>query len=237
MRFAFGSQPQRVPDLTGASDPAEVAETLLHHFFPPKPPPPPLLCLTRHEDNTPLTKEEISRALSESSNTSAPGPDHIPYSVWKSVHPLKPSLLPSLLDPQLAHGFHPPSLKKALGIVLDKPGKPSYYSPFFFRVIVLLRTLSKILEMVVASRLTAQATICSLIHPLQCGSLPGRSTADAALVLQHNVESFNRLCYKVSTLFLDVKGGFDNVESPSLLSLFSKWGVSPYLVQWVGSFL
>jgi len=126
--------------------------------------------------------------------------------VWKSVHCLKPSLLPSLLDPLLVHGFHPPSLKKALGIVLDKPGKPSYDSPSSFRVIVLLRTLSKILERVVASRLSAQATACPLIHPLQCGSLPGRSTADAALVLQYNVESFHHLRYKVSTLFLDVKG-------------------------------
>jgi len=236
-RFAFGRPPQRVPDLPGASNPAEVAETLLDHFFPSKAPPPPLLRLTRYEDYTPLTPEEVSRALSKSSNTSAPGPDHIPYSVWKSVHRIKPSLLPSLLDPLLAHGFHPPSLKKALGIVLDKPGKPTYDSPSSFRVIVHLRTLSKILERVVASRLSAQAAICSLIHPLQCGSLPGRSTAHAALVLQHNVESFHRLRYKVSTLFLDVKGGFDNVESPSLLSLLRRKGVSPYLVQWVGSFL
>jgi len=97
--------------------------------------------------------------------------------------------------------------------------------------------LSKILERVVASRLLAQATMCSLIHPLQCGSLPGRSTADAALVLQHNDESFHRLRYRVSTLFLDVKGGFDNVESPFLLSLLRRKGVSPYLVQWVSSFL
>jgi len=180
---------------------------------------------------------EISRALSKSSNTSAPGPDHIPYSVWKAVHSIMPSLLRSLLDPLLAHGFHSPSLKKALGIVLDKPGKSSYDSPSSFRVIVLLRTLSKILLRVVASCLSAQAAICSLIHRLQCGSLPGRSTTDAVLVLQHHVESFHRLRYKVSTLFLEVKGGFDNVESPSLLSLLRRKGVSPYLVQFVSSFL
>jgi len=236
-RFAFGRLPQRFPDLPGASELAEVAETLLQHLFPLKPPPPPLLRLTRHEDNTPLTSEEISRALSKSSNSTAPGPDHILYSVWKSVHRLKPSRLPSLLDPLLAHGFHPPCLKKTLGIVLDKPAKPSYNSPSFFRIIVLLRTLSKILSRVVASRLLAQATVCSLIHPLQCGSLPGRSTADAARVQKHNVESFHGLRYKVSTLFLDVKWGFDNVEPPSLLSLFHRKGVSPYLIQWIGSFL
>ena len=223
--------------MPGASDPAKVAEKLLHHFFTPKPPPPPLLRLARYEDYTPLTSEEISRALSKSLYTSAPGPDHIPYSVWKSVNQIKPSLLPSILDALLAHGFHPPSLKKALGIVLNKPGIPSYDSPSSFRVIVLLRALSKILERVVASRLSAQATICSLIYPLQCGSLPGRSTADAALILQHNIESFHRLRYKGSTLFLDVKGGFDNVESTSLLPLLRRKGVSPSLVQWVGSFL
>jgi len=116
-------------------------------------------------------------------------------------------------------------------------GKPSYDSPSSFRVIVLLRTLSKILERVVASRLSAQAAICSLSHPLQCGSLPGRSTADAALFLQPYVETFHRLRYKVSTLFLDVKGGFDSLEYPTLLSLLRRKGVSPYLVQWVGSFL
>ena len=130
--------------------------------FPLNPHLPPLLRLTRYEDYTPLTSEEISRALSKFSNTSAPGPDHIPYSVWKSVHHNKSSLLPSLLDTLLAHGVHPPSLKKALGIVLDKAGKPSYDLPSSFRVIVLLRMLSKILERVVASRLSAQAGICSL---------------------------------------------------------------------------
>ena len=222
-RFGFGHPPQWFPNFPGATDPAEVAETLLHHFFPPKPPPPPHLRLTRHQDYTPRTSEEISRALAKSSNTSAPDPDphHIPYSVWKTVHRLKPSLVPSLMDTLLAHGFHPPSLKKALGIVLDKPGKPSYDSASSLGVIVLLRTLSTILERVATSRLSAQAVTCSLMHPLQSGSLPGRSTADTTLVLQHHVESIHRLCYKVSTLFLDVKGGFDNVESPSLLSLLN----------------
>jgi len=49
-RFAFGRPPQRFPDLPGASNPAEVAETFLDHFFPYKPPPPTLLRLTQYED-------------------------------------------------------------------------------------------------------------------------------------------------------------------------------------------
>ena len=42
---------------------------------------------------------------------------------------------------------------------------------------------------------------------------------------------------KVSTLFLDIKGGFDNVN-PSTLCVMLKWkGVNPYLVSWTWSFL
>jgi len=113
-RFAYGRPPPRFLDLPGACDPAELAETLLEHFFPSKSPPPPLLCLTRYEDYTPLNSEEISRALSKSSNTSAHGPDHIPYSVWKSGHRIKPSLLPSLLDPLLPMDFTLPPSKRHL---------------------------------------------------------------------------------------------------------------------------
>jgi len=130
----------------------------------------------------------------------------------------------------LAHGFHPHSLKKALGIVLDKLGIPSYDSSSSFRVIVLLCTLFTILRRVAASSLLAQALACSLIHSLQCGSLPGRNTAEAVLILQHHVESFHHLRHRVSTLVLDIQGGFDKAESPALLSLLHQKGVSPYLV-------
>jgi hypothetical protein len=93
------------------------------------------------------------------------------------VNSTNPALLPALLGPLLAYGHHPPSLKKAFGIVLSKPGKASYDSPSSFRVIVLLRTLSKLLERVVTQRLAAQAIVCGLINPLQCGSVPGKSAS------------------------------------------------------------
>jgi len=42
---------------------------------------------------------------------------------------------------------------------------------------------------------------------------------------------------KVSTLFLDIKGGFDNVNPSSLCGMLSAKGVSLYLVFWTRSFL
>jgi len=122
----FGRPPQSFSALPEPNSPSEVADTLLSHFFPPYPPPPRLLSLVDHEDYPPLTAQEISRALTRLSNTCAPGPDQIPYSVRKTLYCRKLSLLLPPLNPLLIHCFHPPSLKKSLGLILNKAGKSSY---------------------------------------------------------------------------------------------------------------
>jgi len=42
---------------------------------------------------------------------------------------------------------------------------------------------------------------------------------------------------KVSTLFLDIKGGFNNVNTSTLCGMLRAKGVNPYLVSWTRSFL
>jgi hypothetical protein len=51
------------------------------------------------------------------------------------------------------------------------------------------------------------------------------------------VESLQRFRHKVSTLFLDIKGGFDNVSASVLMAHLRMKGVSEYLITWIGSFL
>jgi len=128
-------------------------------------------------------------------------------------------------------------MKKANSIVLDKPGKPSYDSPASFRVIVLLQTVSKILERIVASRLSLVARSLKLVHHNQCGSLPALSSFNTALSLVDTVRTLQPPGLKVSTLFLDIKGGFDNVNASILYSSVNKAGVLHYMVVWIGSFL
>jgi len=64
----------------------------------------------------------------------------------------------------VAFGYRPPSLKTANGVVLDKPGKASYDYPAYFRIIVLLKTISKILERIMTVRLSAIARYKGLLH-------------------------------------------------------------------------
>ena len=184
-KFVAPRKTPRFPNLPGASSPAEINKALLDHFFPPKPELPTRGRLHRHPSADPLTKEEIAAALSKSSPSSAPGPDGVPYSVWKKVNSLNPDLLLDLLAPLVAFGYHPTTLKHANGVVLDKPGKSTYDTPASFRIIVLLKTVSKILERILTVRLTSLARNNGLLHPNQCGSLPGLSTSDAVATLTH----------------------------------------------------
>jgi len=227
----------RFPSLPNASDPVAINRALLDHFFPPKNPLPNRGRLKKNPSATPLTKEEIKLALSKCSPSSAPGPDGIPYSVWKRVNLINPTILLELLSPLVTFEYHPPSLKTANGVVLDKPGKASYYSPASFRVIVLLKTVSKILERIMAVRLSAVARSKGLLYPNQCGSLPGLSFSDACLTLMHEVKTLQRPRLKVSTLFLDIEAGFDNVNASTLKARLLASHIPSYMVDWVSSFL
>jgi len=142
-----------------------------------------------------------------------------------------------LLSALVAFGYHPPSLKTANGVFLDKPGKASYDAPASFRIIVLLKTISKILERVMTVRLSVIAKSKDLLHPNQCGSLQGLSSADACLTLTEEIRTLQRPRLEVSTLCLDVKAGFDNVNASTLRARLLASRVPSYLVDWVSSFL
>jgi len=122
-------------------------------------------------------------------------------------------------------------------VVLDKPGKASYDSAASFWIIVLLKTISKILERVMTVRLSAITRSKGLPHPNQCGSLPGLSSSDACLTLMHKVKTLQRPRLEVSTLFPDIKAGFDNVNASTLRARLLSSRVPSYMVDWVSSFL
>jgi len=236
-KIAAGSTAPRFPNLPGASSPKEMNQALLDHFCPPGSCAPLPAILLPDGDYPELTEEDVSLSLLKCSPSSAPGPDSIPYSVWKSVHCISPGILVSLLTPLLRFGHHPSSLKKANGVILDKPGKQSYDSPASFRIIVLLQTVSKVLERIVASCLALIARYTGLLHRNQCGSLPSLSSFDACSALTDTVRSLQHPGRKVSSFFLDIKSGFDNVYSRIICSDLRHTEVNQYLVAWVRSFL
>jgi len=57
------------------------------------------------------------------------------------------------------------------------------------------------------------------------------------LTLTNDVKTLQRPRLKVSSLFLDIKAGFDNVDNKTLARILREGGIPPYMVSWVSSFL
>jgi len=214
-----------------------INKALVDHFFPPKKPLPSRGRLRRNPTAVPLTIEVVKLARTKSSPSTAPGPDGVPYSLWKEGNRVNPTIILELLSPVVAFDYHPLSLQIANGVVLDKPGKSSYDSPASFRIIVLLETISKILERVMTVRLSAIARSKGLLHQNQCGSLPGLSFSDACLTLTHDIKTVQGPRLEVSSLFLDIKAGFDNLNTSTLRARVLASHVPSDMVKWVSSFL
>ena len=69
-------------------------------------------------------------------------------------------------------------------MVLRKPGKPDYSDPAAYRPIALLNTIGKVLEAIVARRISDLAEDANLLPDEQYGARPGRSAEDALLDLK-----------------------------------------------------
>ena len=87
------------------------------------------------------------------------------------------------------------------------------------------------------SRLSCVARATGLLNPHQCGSLAGLSASDVVATLTHEVKTLQMAARKVCTLFLDIKGGFDNVNPSTLCGMLKAKRVNPYLGSWTKSVL
>jgi len=82
-------------------------------------------------------------------------------------------------------GYWPNHFKNSMTIVIPKPNKASYDSPKFFRLIVLLNTLGKLIEKVIGNKLQFHVISNDFIQQSQLGGLKFKSTTDAGIVLTH----------------------------------------------------
>jgi len=53
----------------------------------------------------------------------------------------------------------------------------------------------------------------------------------------NDMKTLQRPRLKVSSLFVDIKAGFDNIDNPTLARILREGGIPHYLVSWVASFL
>ena len=218
--------------------PREVDEMTIRDFFPTSEHPAPAVSPTEEGFGQEAEVEdwEIDRALEKRSHKSAPGPDQIPYIVWKKIHKENHKIIPWLMSNLLKWSTYPEILKYSWGILLPKQGKTEYKSPKNFQVIALMQTFRKILERLVARRLAKLAWNGAYKREQMC-SVAGRSCSDAAMALYQRVTEYQFSGKKVSSMFLDIKGGFDHVRHDELIRMLKRKRCPDYLTSWISNFI
>lgn len=215
-----------------------IAQTLLDNFFPPLPDYPEPLSQGPYQqlNMTPISEEDVRRAIFASAPLKGPGIDRLPSLVWQKTGSATKHLLVPIFQSSMAQGFVPDEWKIAKIIPLKKPGKADYTNPESYRPISLLPTLSKAMEAVVAERISYLVEEHGLLPSNHFGGLKQRSTVDALVVLQEKIYQAWRDKKVLSLITFDVKGAFNGVATPVLLERLREKGIPEDLVRWIQAF-
>ena len=233
----------RGPNTTPATSHQEKCDTLRNTLYQPPPPlPDPIeLDLSRREPNElpfqDITETEVHEALFSTNSNTSPGPSQISYTMLKWAWPIIRTELTTLIQKCLARGYHPQQWRRATAVALRKPNKPDYSKPRAYRLITLLECMGKLLEKIVAHRLTYMIGRYKLIAGAQCGGRANHATTDALLSFVHDLQTAWNHGKVTSALTFDIKGYFDFVNHNRLIAEMQKRQIPLEYLRWTKSFL
>ncbi|KAJ5260426.1 hypothetical protein N7505_009807 [Penicillium chrysogenum] len=210
---AFGKLPQLVrADGTTTADHMEQAEELLSKFFPPLPDniDDEGIRPQREPVEMPaITLEEVERQLLAAKSWKAPGEDGLPAIVWKMTWPTVKHRVLDVFQASLEDGMLRRQWRHAKIIPLKKPNKENYTIAKAWRPISLLATLGKILESVVAERISHAVETHGLLPTSHFGARKQRSAEQPLVLLQEQIYTAWRDRRVLSLISFDVKGAYN----------------------------
>lgn len=188
--------------------------------------------LIEHEE---LTPDELENAIFTSSSWKASGPDDIPFAVLKQCcKAIQPSYY-KICKRAIQKGYQPTPWRRARAAIIPKPNKTDYTKASSNRPISLLCCMAKGLEKVMAKRLTRWCDTHTILHKTQTGSRTRHSTTDTVMSLIKRIQSGQAKGQCVSSWFMDVKGAFNHVILPRLITTMTKAGFPKQMIAWVSS--
>ena len=187
----------------------------------------------------PFSRYKFKSAISKCKDSSSPGPDRLTWHHWKIIIANDNcfSRIINIANTCIKLGHWPKYFKVSTTIVIPKPNKSLYDHPKAFRPIVLLNTLGKLIEKVMAERLQFIVASNNFIHPCQLGGLKFKSTADASIVLTYIIQSGWARGRPTSSLSFDVSQFFPSLNHCLLVLILEKAGLDPKVTAFFVNYL
>jgi hypothetical protein len=190
------------------------------------------------ENTAKAAAKQYHDAVRQRKNThwKAPGEDGPPAIVWKQVWPSVKHEVLTMFQASWEEGVIPDQWRHARIIPLKKPGKDDYTVAKAWRLISLLATLGKVLESVVAGRISYAVETHGLFPTNHFGARKQRSAEQALVLLQEHIFSAWRSRHAVSLISFDVKGSYNGVCKERLLQRMKAKGTPEGLLRWMDAF-
>ena len=217
-------------------------DVLAQHFSrkmtvpePEKPPPTPTMVAASKLSLVTTSEREVRAALSSLEETKAVGPDGLSPRLLRRCAAELAGPMNRLFNSILQQKTCPRMWKTSSVVPIHKKGSKS--DPANYRPVSLLSVLGKVLEAVIAARLTNHLESQHLISDRQFGFRKGRSAADLNLLLSARWSDTLDQGRPTAALALDIAGAFDRVWHAALVERMRAFGVDGPLLQLLRDYL
>jgi hypothetical protein len=165
-----------------------------------------------------IFEDEIESVIKKLDSFKAAGSDGISFFVLKCLKSTLVSYLQPLFQVCINRSYHPTAFCHCNTVPLRKPGKDDYSAPRAWRQIALLNTLGKVLENVIARRISTLSWSIAFSLPSTWGPTPASQMTLPSTFFSKRSMQHGRTKYGVATLLsLDMTGAFDRVVPARLL--------------------
>ena len=187
----------------------------------------------------PFSRYEFKSAIHKCIDTSTSGPNKVSWRHWKLIFKNDDCLskIINIANVYINLGHWPNYFKTSFTVVIPKPNKTLYNSPKAFRPIVLLNTLGKLVEKVIAEWIQFIVASNNFIHPSQLGGLKFKSTSDTSIALTHIICLGWLKGRTTSTLTFDISQFFLSLNHRLLVLILEKAGLSPKVTNFFVNYL
>ena len=187
----------------------------------------------------PISVAEIMENLALTSNTSAPGGDHLTWRHLKLIFDDLPELtaLANIFNVILDSGAWPSQLKEVDSIIIPKPKKERYNLPKAFCPIALLNTLGKLFTKILSKCLQFDGIAHDLFHLGQFRGISKHATTDVGIILMDIITSNRDQGLHTTVLALDITQFFPSMDHQVITVLLAKLGFNGKISSFISNFL
>jgi len=185
-----------------------------------------------------FTCQEFVDAIAKCLNVSALGPNHITWRHLKLLVQDRVCLrnIVNIANACIIVSYWPDQFKDATLVIIPKPNKTIYNTPKVFRPIILLNTMSKLIEKVISHHLQFHLSANRFLDSNQLGGIRQCSTIDAGMYLTYIIHTgWAKECH-TSVIAFDIAQFFPSLNHSFLSLCLEKAGLNANILKFFQSY-